>query len=1202
MKTFIDNFTGLYPVSKTLRFEARPVPATKEWLESDDCHVLFNDITRDEYYPVLKQLLDDYYRYYIEKALSGFRLDEDLILDAFNFYMEKDFEKLELVLEKLRKNLVKVFDSRKDFLLGSGQLKDLVKLTIKKKKVVFDSYLVNWIDENPKYTEDERKNFFAAIGAFDGFITYLGDYKQTRDNLFTDEKIASSIAYRVIHENMLLYFSNIRIYERIKENYPDLYEQINKFEEFFIPESFAGILSQSQIDRYNYNCIGRPVDDIDYKGVNILINEYRQKMEISSNELPCMAVLYKQILSDRENFLPEDIKNEAKAIEIARKGYDVAFDNLCNLEELFRQNIKNNNHDNIYIKCSAINDFSKIVLGDWKILGETFKNAKYKGDVISLGQLLELNSFPISEFFNDTLKSVIGSLSVEKVNELKSDLDKMLSEIQKYKPFFLFKGTKPLDVPDNGISFANEFKEIYEQLTEFIGVYNRVRNFATKKPYSIDKIKLNFDNPSLLAGWDLNRESTNGSYLFIKDGKYYLGIANNESRDLFTDTRQKNVASHDTNDVYNKVEYKQISGAAKMLSKVFFADKNVELYGHLLTDRIMDIKANKLYITAANDKAALAEWIDFLKAAIALHPEWNNYFNFKFRDSSEYANINEFYSDVDNQAYTLTTIPVSAEYIDELVDSHKMFLFQLYNKDFSEHSKGKENLHTMYWKGIFSKENLEAINDGTMPFIKLNGEAEMFMREASIPRKITHPREVPIATKNPVYKSMDSVYHYDIIKDKRFTERKFFFHCPITLNYRAATKGNFNMKVNEFVAGNPDINIIGIDRGERNLLYYTVINQDGDILAQGSLNHIGHKYTAKGMDFTAITDYRLLLDIKEHERNNARQAWGVIKNIKDLKAGYLSQAVHEICQLMLQYNAIVVLENLDLGFKRSRARVEKQIYQKFEKAMIDKLNYLVFKDRGYEENGSFGKGLQLAAPFESFSRIGKQTGCIYYVSPSYTSQIDPKTGFVNLLGSKLKYESIAKAQDIFKRFDSISYNASNDYFEFVFDYKNFGIEMEKTNWMVCTCGGRRPEYSSEEKKIKNYHVTTELKALFDSQGIEYADGKDILSEIVSVNDKSFLEGVLFHLRLALKMRYIGEAPEDDFFLSPVEFAPGSFFDTREALQNEPQTADANDAYHIALKGLMAIQNIKDGKLAKYKVGGEKAAWFKYMQNQEFRKV
>ena len=55
-----------------------------------------------------------------------------------------------------------------------------------------------------------------------------------------------------------------------------------------------------------------------------------------------------------------------------------------------------------------------------------------------------------------------------------------------------------------------------------------------------------------------------------------------------------------------------------------------------------------------------------------------------------------------------------------------MYLFQIYNKDFSDYSKGTPNMHTLYWKALFDERNLADV------VYKLNGEAEMFYRKKSI--------------------------------------------------------------------------------------------------------------------------------------------------------------------------------------------------------------------------------------------------------------------------------------------------------------------------------------------------------------------------------------------------------------------------------------------------------------------------------------
>ena len=557
MAAFLDEFVGQYPVSKTLRFEARPVPATKEFLESDECSVLFNDKKRNEYYPILKELLDDYYRYYIEEALSGFSLDNEMLYNAYTLYCNKDMAAFETCCSKLRKDLIKAFANLKDYLLGSNQLKELIKTKVKivrdgeKKKSEVDSRLVTWLKNNPKYSVETKEKYCNSIKVFDGFVTYLTNYKQARENMFSSEEKSTAIAFRVIDQNMVTYFGNIRIFEKIKSKYPDLYTALKAFEKFFSPRAYSGILSQSKIDEYNYKCIGRPVDNADFKGVNSIINEYRQKNGIKAREFPIMSMLYKQILSDRDNsFMSEVITSNEEAIECAKAGYKTSYILLNELLQLFNKSFIKDNYEYIYVKTQPLTELSQSMFGDWSILRNALNNAKYDKEIINLAELMQYfseycqildtddaekikDNFKLNEYFvqekllEDTLPDV------DKITQYKSYLDDMLNRIRKYRLFSMYNGRKKIDVPENGIDFSNEFNAVYDKLSEFSILYDRIRNFATKKPYSVEKMKLNFDMPTMLAGWDYNNETANGCFLFIKDGKYYLGVADSKSKNIF---------------------------------------------------------------------------------------------------------------------------------------------------------------------------------------------------------------------------------------------------------------------------------------------------------------------------------------------------------------------------------------------------------------------------------------------------------------------------------------------------------------------------------------------------------------------------------------------------------------------------------------------------------------------------------------------
>ena len=65
-----NDFTGLYPLSKTLRFEAKPVGAT--WHHIQNSELLNEDQHRAESYKVAKKLIDEYHKAFIDKVMDSF--------------------------------------------------------------------------------------------------------------------------------------------------------------------------------------------------------------------------------------------------------------------------------------------------------------------------------------------------------------------------------------------------------------------------------------------------------------------------------------------------------------------------------------------------------------------------------------------------------------------------------------------------------------------------------------------------------------------------------------------------------------------------------------------------------------------------------------------------------------------------------------------------------------------------------------------------------------------------------------------------------------------------------------------------------------------------------------------------------------------------------------------------------------------------
>lgn len=889
---------------------------------------------------------------------------------------------------------------------------------------------------------------------------------------------------------------------------------------------------------------------LDYYYLTIIDAEFSLKIA-NSNEKK-QEVLYKQKdkFTKQEYFSIADIQNILAY-------YLQSFDD----DDLIKT--KHNNH------C-IVNYFAQSFFA--KQTKDTDKEFDFNSNIIAKYQCIQ-------GLLNVTNKAIDLKQDQKTIDDIKLFLDAIQELLHFIKPLNL-KSDLISDKDDN---FYDVFEKYYEELNLLTPLYNKVRNYLTQKPYSQEKIKLNFQNAQLLNGWDANKEADYLTVILRKDNLYYLAIMDKKHNKSFNKYPT-------SNNNFEKMNYKLIPGVNKMLPKVFFSKKNIDFFDpspELLTN-YKNNTHKKGDNFSLNDCHTL---IDFFKNSLNKHEDWKG-FNFKFSDTNSYNDLSGFYREVEHQSYKVSFDPISADYINELVNDGKLYLFQIYNKDFSKHSEGNPNLHTIYWKALFEGDNMKNV------VYKLNGQAEIFYRKKSIKSEntITHKAKQSINAKNPYTPNAVNNFEYDIIKDKRYTLDKFHFHVPITLNFKATGNNIINQQVMEHLKNNPDVNIIGLDRGERHLVYLTLINQKGEILLQESLNEI------KSEKFNITTAYQKLLDKREKERDEARKNWSSIENIKNLKEGYISQVVSKITKLMVEHNAIVVMEDLNFGFKRGRFKVEKQVYQKLEKMLIDKLNYLVIKDIDKKEPNALGgryNALQLANKFESFQKLGKQSGFIFYVPAWNTSKIDPVTGFVNLFS--LKYENIKSAKAFIQNFDTIKYNPISKLFEFTFDYNNFTEKAKdtKSNWTVCTHGDRILTYRNSNKNNewdnKTIVIQNEFEAFFEKYNIDWKN-QDLIEAMCIQEEKVFFEKFYSLFKLCLQMRNSITNSDVDYLISPVPYKSNNlFFDSREQDKTLPLDADANGAYNIARKGLWVIQQInKSEDLKKTNLTISNKQWLQFV--------
>ncbi len=1217
-----ENFIGIYPVSKTLRFELKPVGKTQEYIEKHG--ILDEDLKRAGDYKSVKKIIDAYHKYFIDEALNGIQLDG--LKNYYELYEkkrdnneEKEFQKIQM---SLRKQIVKRFSEHPQY------------------KYLFKKELIKNV--LPEFTKDNAEEQ-TLVKSFQEFTTYFEGFHQNRKNMYSDEEKSTAIAYRVVHQNLPKYIDNMRIFSMILNTdiRSDLTELFNNLktkmditivEEYFAIDGFNKVVNQKGIDVYNTILGAFSTDDnTKIKGLNEYINLYNQK---NKAKLPKLKPLFKQILSDRDkiSFIPEQFDSDTEVLEAVDMFYNrllqfvIENEGQITISKLLT-NFSAYDLNKIYVKNdTTISAISNDLFDDWSYISKAvrenydsenvdknkraaaYEEKKEKAlSKIKMYSIEELNFFVkkyscnechIEGYFERRIleildkmryayesckilhdKGLINNISLcqdrQAISELKDFLDSIKEVQWLLKPLMI--GQEQADKEE---AFYTELLRIWEELEPITLLYNKVRNYVTKKPYTLEKVKLNFYKSTLLDGWDKNKEKDNLGIILLKDGQYYLGIMNRRNNKIADDAPLAK-----TDNVYRKMEYKLLTKVSANLPRIFLKDK------YNPSEEMLEKYEKGTHLKGENfciDDCR--ELIDFFKKGIKQYEDWGQ-FDFKFSDTESYDDISAFYKEVEHQGYKITFRDIDETYIDSLVNEGKLYLFQIYNKDFSPYSKGTKNLHTLYWEMLFSQQNLQNI------VYKLNGNAEIFYRKASINQKdvVVHKADLPIKNKDPQNSKKESMFDYDIIKDKRFTCDKYQFHVPITMNFKALGENHFNRKVNRLIHDAENMHIIGIDRGERNLIYLCMIDMKGNIVKQISLNEI-ISYDKNKLEHKR--NYHQLLKTREDENKSARQSWQTIHTIKELKEGYLSQVIHVITDLMVEYNAIVVLEDLNFGFKQGRQKFERQVYQKFEKMLIDKLNYLVDKSKGMDEDGGLLHAYQLTDEFKSFKQLGKQSGFLYYIPAWNTSKLDPTTGFVNLFYTK--YESVEKSKEFINNFTSILYNQEREYFEFLFDYSAFTSKAEgsRLKWTVCSKGERVETYRNPKKNnewdTQKIDLTFELKKLFNDYSISLLDG-DLREQMGKIDKADFYKKFMKLFALIVQMRNSDE--REDKLISPVLNKYGAFFETGKN-ERMPLDADANGAYNIARKGLWIIEKIKNTdveQLDKVKLTISNKEWLQYAQ-------
>lgn len=1253
MKT-IQQLTSLYSLSKTLRFELKPVGKTVDNIETRG--LIAQDEQRAKEYVIVKDIIDRYHKTFITMCLEPLTLE----IDDLKKYVElssrsnrsaEDDAKLNDVKTVLRKQIVEAFKR-------GGSYNDLFK------KELIQNHLPLFVD-----TDEERE----IVDRFSKFTTYFTGFYENRKNMYSGEDKSTAIAYRLIHENLPTFVDNMKSFAKIaeseeSEHFADIeaafseYLNVESIRDMFRLDYFSDTLTQEQIDVYNAIIGGKTIDETaKLKGLNEYVNLYNQQHR--DNRLPLLKPLYKMILSDRRSlsWLTEEFDSDESMLRSIVEAHDMLHGTLFGDDEeslrTMLQNIDTYDLEHIYISNDlGLTDISQQIFGAYDVytsaikrqlqdntprtpkeirnhelfnerINKLFKTAKsfsitYLNSFVEEGKTIQKYYKQLGAYDRDGRQETNLFTKIELAyiaaadifaghhGELRQSEDdtKLIKDLlDSYKSLQHF--IKPLlgsgDEAEKDNEFYARLRNVWDALDIMTPLYNRVRNWLTRKPYSTEKFKLNFENNgTLLSGWvdsktDKSDNGTQyGGYLFRKKNDigeydYYLGISADTK--LF---RPDDTLVYEDG-MYERLDYYQVK-AQTIFGGSYVGDYSEDSQRLLnaFRDAAKSMNEDINTLPVAEEKVP-----HYLKRIKAIGTEVYNRLVMNKSVAEAYANMKEnivktlsslkrvpYAIELSHQDHDIDTLfdkimtmpsksfgfyPVATSSITAANerDNKPLYLFKISNKDLSfaetfaaglRKRRGTDNLHTMIFRSLLTP------GQGVYDI----GTGEVFYRRGSLDVNSTtiHKANKSIMNKNHNNDKAHSTFEYDIIKDRRYTCDKFSFHLSIKANYSEPKTYDVSTAVHDIIRHGGIKHIIGIDRGERHLLYLSLIDMKGNIVKQMTLNDIVNEYN--GREYK--TNYKDMLADREGNRTEARRNWKKIENIKDLKQGYLSQVVHIISKMMVEYDAIVVLEDLNQGFMRGRQKIERSVYEQFEKMLIDKLNYYVDKQKETDEAGGLLHALQLTSKFESFKKLGKQSGCLFYIPAWNTSKIDPVTGFVNLFDTR--YENVDKARKFFGQFDSIRYNETKDWFEFAFDYNNFPKKAEgtRTRWTLCTYGERISTFRNPAKfnqwDNESVFLTEAFKKALADAGIDIMS--NLKESICSLTDKKHLEPLMHLMKLLLQMRNSITNSEVDYLLSPIADDDGNFYDSRTCTAALPQDADANGAYNIARKGLWVVRKIQ----------------------------
>ena len=703
-------FVATSKVQKTLRNELRPTPLTMKHIKQKGI------ITEDEYKTQqsleLKRIADGYYRDYITHKLNDtnnldFRNLFEAIEEKYKKNDKDNRDKLDLVEKSKRGEIAKLLSADDNF------------------KSMFEAKLITqllpvYVEQN--YIGEDKEKALETIALFKGFTTYFTDYFNIRKNMFKENGGASSICYRIVNVNASIFYDNLKTFMCIKEKAEteialieeELTELLDswRLEHIFSEDYYNELLAQKGIDYYNQIC----------GDVNKHMNLYCQQNKLKANVFK-MTKLQKQIMgiSEKAFEIPPMYQNDEE-VYAAFNGFISRLEEVKLIDRLGNVLQNSNIYDTakIYINARCYTNVSSYVYGGWGVIesaierywyntiagkgqskAKKIEKAKKDNKFMSVKELDSIVSDYEPDYFNasnmdddnsgrafsghgvlgyfNKMSKLLANMSLHTITydsgdslienketalNIKKDLDDIMSIYHWLQTFIID------EVVEKDNAFYAELEDIYYELENVVTLYDRIRNYVTRKPYSTQKFKLNFASPTLASGWSRSKEFDNNAIILLRNNKYYIAIFNvnnKPDKQIIKGSEEQRLSTD-----YKKMVYNLLPGPNKMLPWVFIKSNTGKRDYNPSSYILEGYEKNRHIKSSGNfDINYCHDLIDYYKACINKHPEWKNY-GFKFKETTQYNDIGQFYKDVEKQGYSISWAYISEADINRLDEEGKI--------------------------------------------------------------------------------------------------------------------------------------------------------------------------------------------------------------------------------------------------------------------------------------------------------------------------------------------------------------------------------------------------------------------------------------------------------------------------------------------------------------------------------------------------